>query len=254
MLSYRLFYSRVKQKVWGCSICQFIFSEEYEKIAEQEERILDEEKKIYRTWVRIGIYAGLAVSVIYPLMIFAHLPNKLTIIFASLFGPLLSVASLGLFYFLRAHRKTVTGHLAVISNIIASAMVSLMLIVQLSVNLSMDKLMDSAGEGISDATMMWIWQAVYKVQLGIDVSWDIYIAIGTILFGVTMMKHPRFGKIFGLLGFLIGHLLLVFNLSTFPNPPGDAGLIDLGPAVGLWYLAAAVLVLRSLKWLDQQLT
>jgi hypothetical protein len=215
---------------------------------------MDDEKRIYITWIRIGIYAGLAVSVIYPLMIFAPLPNKLTVVLASLFGPLLLVASLGMYFFLKAHRKTVTGQLAVISNIIASAMVSLMLIVQLSVNMSMDKLMDSAGEGISEATKKWIWQVVDKVQLGMDVSWDIFIAIGTILFGVTMIKHPRFGKIFGSLGFLIGHFLLIFNLSTFPTPPGDAGLIDLGPAVGLWYLAAALLVLRSLNWFDRQLS
>jgi len=215
---------------------------------------MDDEKRICKAWIRIGIYAGLAVSVVYPLMIFAPLPNKLTVVLASLFGPLLLVASLGLYFFLKAHRKTVTGQLAVISNIIASAMVSLMLIVQLSVNLSMDKLIDSAGEGISEATKKWIWQVVDKVQLGMDVSWDIFIAIGTILFGVTMMKHPRFGKIFGSLGFLIGNFLLVFNLSTFPTPPGDAGLIDFGPAVGLWYLAAALLVLRSLKWFDRQLS
>ena len=215
---------------------------------------MENEKKLYRTWIRVGIYAGLAASVIYPVMIFAPLPKKITVIFASLFGPLLLVASLGLYFFLKAHRKTVTGQLAVISNIIASAMVSLMLIVQLSVNLSMAGLMDSAGEGISEATKKWIWQVVDKVQLGMDVSWDIFIAIGTILFGVTMMKHPRFGKIFGLLGFLIGHFLLVFNLSTFPTPPGDAGLIDLGPVVGLWYLVSALLVLRSLKWFDRQLS
>ncbi len=208
---------------------------------------------LYRTWVRMGIFAGLAVSVVYPLMIFAPLPKKITIILASLFGPLLMLASLGLYYFLKAHRKTVTGQLAIISNIIASAMVSLMLIVQLSVNLSMDQLMDSAGEGISEATQKWVWQVVDKVQLGMDVSWDIFIAIGTILFGVTMMKHPRFGKIFGLIGFLIGHLLLVFNLSAFPTPPGDAGLIDLGPVVGLWYLAATILIIRSLKWFDKQM-
>ena len=213
---------------------------------------IDNEKTINRAWIRIGIYAGLAVSVIYPLMIFAPLPKKLTIVLASLFGPLLMLASLGLYFFLKAHRKTVTGQLAVLSNIIASAMVSLMLIVQLSVNLSMAGLMDSAGEGISEATKKWIWQVIDKVQLGMDVSWDIFIAIGTILFGVTMMKHPRFGKIFGLIGFLIGHFLLIFNLSTFPTPPGDAGLIDLGPAVGLWYFAAAILVLRSLKWFDRQ--
>jgi hypothetical protein len=214
---------------------------------------MDDEKRIYKTWIRVGIYAGLAVSVVYPLMIFAPLPKKITIVFASLFGPLLMLASLGLYYFLSAHRKTVTGQLAVISNIIASAMVSLMLIVQLSVNLSMDGLMDSAGEGIPEATKKWIWQVIDKIQLGMDVSWDIFIAIGTILFGVAMMKHPRFGKIFGLIGFFIGHFLLVFNLSSFPTPPGDAGLIDLGPAVGLWYLAATILIIRSLKWFDQHL-
>lgn len=211
---------------------------------------MDDEKKIYRIWVRVGIYAGLAVSVVYPLMIFAPLPKKITITLASLFGPLLMAASLGLYYFLKAHRTTVTGQLAVLSNIIAAAMVSLMLIVQLSVNMSMEGLMESAGEGISETTKKWIWQVVDKVQLGMDVSWDIFIAIGTIFFAVTMIKHPRFGKIFGFVGFLIGHLLLIFNLATFPTPPGEAGLIDLGPAVGLWYFAAALLVLRSLKWFD----
>ena len=87
---------------------------------------MENEKKLYRTWIRIGIYAGLAVSVIYPVMIFAPLSKKITVIFASLFGPLLLAASLGLYYFLRAHRKTVTGQLAVISNINAASMASLM--------------------------------------------------------------------------------------------------------------------------------
>jgi hypothetical protein len=215
---------------------------------------MEDEKKLYRIWVRIGIYAGLAVSAVYPLMIFAPLPQKLTVIFASLFGPLLMLASLGLYYFLRAYRKTITAQLAVLSNIAASVLVTLMLIVQLSVNLSMDKLMASAGNDISEQAMRWIWQVVDKIQLGIDVSWDIFIAIGTILFGVAMMKHPRFGKIFGLLGFFVGHFMLVLNLATFPKPPGDAGLVDLGPAVGLWYLAAALLILRSLKWFDERLS
>lgn len=213
---------------------------------------MEDEKKIYRTWVRLGVYTGLAVSAIYPLMIFAPLPKKISVLFASLFGPLLMMASLGLYYFLQAYRQTVTAQLAVLSNIVASVLVTLMLIVQLSVNLSMDKLMASAGAEISEQTMRWIWQVVDKIQLGIDVSWDIFISIGTILFGVTAMKHPRFGKIFGLLGFLIGHFLLVFNLAAFPTPPGDAGLIDLGPAAGLWYLAAAILIIRSLKWYDEQ--
>jgi len=215
---------------------------------------MDDERNIYRNWVRVGIYAGFAVSVIYPLMIFVPLSRKITLVFASLFGPLLMTASLGLYFFLKAHRKSVTVQLAVLSNIIAASMVSLMLIVQFSVNLSMPGLMASAGGEVSEATKKWIWQVVDKVQLGMDVTWDIFIAIGTILFGAATMKHPRFGKIFGLFGLLIGHFLLVFNLSTFPTPPGEAGLIDLGPAAGLWYLAAALLMLRSLKWFDKQLS
>jgi hypothetical protein len=215
---------------------------------------MNDEKAIYKTWVRVGIYAGLAVAVIYPLMIFAPLPKKITIILASLFGPLLMTASLGLYYFIKAHRKSVTLQLAVLSNIIAAAMASLMLIVQLSVNLSMEGLMESAGEGITEAAQKWIWQVVDKVQLGMDVTWDIFFSIGTILFGAAMMRHPRFGKIFGLTGLLIGHFLLVFNLSSFPAPPGDAGLIDFGPIAGIWYLVATILVIRSLKWFDRQLS
>jgi hypothetical protein len=214
---------------------------------------MTDEKKLYRTWVRLGIFAGLAASAIYPLMIFVPLPKKITVVFASLFGPLLMLASLGLYYFLKAYRKTVTAQLAVLSNIIASVLVTLMLIVQLSVNLSMDRLMASASGDMPEQTMKWIWQVIDKVQLGMDVSWDIFISIGTILFGVAMMRHPRFGKIVGFLGFLIGHFLLVFNLATFPIPPGESGLIDLGPLLGIWYLVVTILIIRSLKWFDQQL-
>jgi hypothetical protein len=214
---------------------------------------MDDEKKFYRTIIRVGIILALPAGVIYPLMIFVPLPRIVTVILACLFGPLLGVGSLVLYYFLKIYQKTVSGLLAVISNIAAAIVVNLMLIVQLSVNLSMDELMNSAGGAISEQTMRWVWRVVDRVQLGMDVSWDFFIATGTILFGIAMMKHPRFGKIFGILGMFVGLLLLGFNLSTFPVPPGNAGLIDLGPALGLWYLAVTIQVIRSLKWFDGQL-
>jgi hypothetical protein len=37
-------------------------------------------------------------------------------------------------------------------------------------------------------------------------------------------------------GLLVGGLLLIFNMATFPTPPENAGLVDVGPLVGLWYL------------------
>ena len=46
-------------------------------------------------------------------------------------------------------------------------------------------------------------------------------------------------------------LLLTLNLSTFPEPPEESGLVDVGPLVGLWYLAAAIRMRSSLGWVDR---
>ena len=80
-------------------------------------------------------------------------------------------------------------------------------------------------------------------------SWDIYISIGTMLFALNMLRHPRFGRIVGGAGIVIGVLLLSLNLISFPVPPAEGGSIDLGPLVGVWYFVVAILMLRSLKWI-----
>ncbi len=86
------------------------------------------------------------------------------------------------------------------------------------------------------------------VWLGLDVAWDVYIGLGTVLFGVSMLRHPRFGRPFGISGIILGLGLLVLNLYTFPAPPANAGLMDLGPFIGFWYLAVSVQTWRSLGW------
>ena len=42
---------------------------------------------------------------------------------------------------------------------------------------------------------------------------------------------------------VLGALLVVLNVVTFPTPPADAGLFDIGPFVGLWYLFLMIRVL-----------
>jgi hypothetical protein len=45
-----------------------------------------------------------------------------------------------------------------------------------------------------------------------------------------------------------GLLLLVLNLWTFPIPPGESGLFDVGPFVGLWFMVLSVRMLFSVTW------
>jgi hypothetical protein len=69
-----------------------------------------------------------------------------------------------------------------------------------------------------------------------------------------MLQHPRFGRVFAVSGILVGVSLLLLNLFSFPTPPSEAGLVDLGPALGVWYLAVSIQVARSFNWVDEQLT
>ncbi len=140
-----------------------------------------------------------------------------------------------------------------VANIIAGVLITSMLLIQLGVNATMETILTEAeGTGMTDVARS-IWLAVDQVQLGLDVAWDVYLSLGTIMIAWNLKDHPRFGSFYGWLGICIASSLLVLNLATFPTPPSQAGLIDLGPVLGLWSLAMSIQVVRSLKWADQML-
>ena len=48
----------------------------------------------------------------------------------------------------------------------------------------------------------WIWNSLNHVHYGLDVTWDIYIFLGTLFFAISMYDHPRLGTIFSISGYL----------------------------------------------------
>lgn len=200
------------------------------------------------TWISVAIALGLVACITYPLMVFVPMPRLATLLVAASFGPALAFASVGLSRILALHRDSVGAEIAAISNVIAGALVTCMLIVQLQIRWT------DADRGIvgehSETMVEWIWQVV----LGLDVSFDVFVGIGTLLFGLAMLRDPLFGRLVGTLGILVGGVVILgFNLVAFPELPVEAGLLDPGPITGLWYLLVVLIVILRRKRFTERL-
>ena len=184
--------------------------------------------------LRLGIAAGLFACLAYLLVAFVPLPRIATTALAACFGPALGVASYGLRRLLDLERPVLSSALGFLLNALAGALFSAMALVQLAVGYS-------AGGGKVSAQSAGVW-------LGLDAAWDAYVGLGTLCFALAMLRHPRFGRVFAFFGIVIAAGLLALHLYTFPTPPQNAGLVDLGPALGLWYLVVTIQMWRSLAW------
>jgi hypothetical protein len=130
---------------------------------------VSEEGQITRKWIIYGAIAGILavfayVSAIAPL----PFPEMVKIYLGMAFGPLISLAFVGLYHFFKLHRKTVALQAATIFGIIAGTLVNLMIVVQSAIHLTIPA---DARESLGLA-----YAGLNMVQLGMDVSWDIYLS------------------------------------------------------------------------------
>ncbi len=95
---------------------------------------------------------------------------------------------------------------------------------------------------------MW---GVNNVQGALDIAYDIWLTLGGAFLSVACMRHPWFGKIYGWTGIMAFGGLLFLNLFTFPYVPAESGLFDLGPVVGLWFVALLIQTIRRARREDR---
>ncbi|HEX9387237.1 MAG TPA: hypothetical protein VF918_13020 [Anaerolineales bacterium] len=195
---------------------------------------------IIRQWAITSIITGLGAVISYTLLSILSGPYIALVILAGAFGPFLAAASLGLYHVLTESGNPVLLQLATLFNVLGASIFTMMLLVQLAIGYQMQSL----GEEAQNLTALRT--SLVGVQLGLDVAWDIFISLGTLLFAISMLKDARFGRILGMAGILIAVALLILNLWTFPTPPAAKNLIDLGPLVGIWYLAVTIMMIRWL--------
>lgn len=195
-------------------------------------------------WIRYGAWCGLIFSVVFMSIALLPMPDRLSTVLALVMPLFLLVGHVGLYHFLSRHRQAFTTQLAVILGIGAPVLVSAMLCVQMSLISYMERFYTPLDEA-TKAAQINIWRAVDSVQLGLDVAWDMFILPTIILFSLALMKNPAFGRVFGGIGLFLGIGGLVLNIWTFPTPPINVGLPDVGPFAVTWYGVLFILMIRA---------
>lgn len=172
-------------------------------------------------WAPVTAISGIAGVVAYVFVYAAESVDAFAVTLAFIFALGITIGSIGLYHTLGGATSSPLSLFAAVTNTIAAALLLAMVMVQLSVKAMVPQ---------PDDGLKAVW-------MGLDVAWDLYIGAGTILFGFTIFGRRGLGVWLALPGLLIGGLFLIFNIATFPKPPADAGLVDVGPLIGLWYLA-----------------
>jgi hypothetical protein len=188
--------------------------------------------------IRAGAIAGILACLAYTGMSIGRLPVPAVAVLVAVFGPALVIACYGLRQLLTQERPNPRASLGLLLILAAAATFTMMGMIQLAFATAQP---NSAVP--LDTRVLW---------LGFDVAWDAFLCSGTACFALAMLRHPRFGIVFALPGLAIAAGLITLHLVTFPWPPQNRGLFDLGPAVGLWYLAVSIQTLRSLSWARSQ--
>ena len=193
-----------------------------------------------RFWLNCGI-AGIAGMVCYILAIMVPWPQTQAGVSLSMLvvtaWPIFSIIySYGMYTFIAAERDGAANRLALIFGVLAFSTVLSMLIVQMAVGAAFGEI----AKGLEDTTSTALSRGLKMVDLGLDIAWDILIGVSLIFMGVAIRGRSGFGIGWAVPLMLLGVLVLGLNAATFPWPPGESGLFDVGPFVGTYMLVLAV--------------
>jgi hypothetical protein len=209
---------------------------------------LEKDSDLSLKWIGVGGICGLLGIGAYLAAAFAPLPDILSYAAAFAFGPLVAVGSTGLYHCLAIERRGPLVQIAALFGIAGGFTVLIMLTTQQAIFGVMKTTIAGASDQVAADVYRKVSEGLNAVHLGIDVAWDVLISVAVILFGIAMLRHPKFGRVLGGLGILAGGLLLTFNLWYFPAPPASANSIDWGPLAALWFVAVFIQLLRAQIW------
>jgi hypothetical protein len=151
--------------------------------------------------------------------------------------PLLGIVfSYGLYSVVAEESENAANRLAFVFAVAAFATLLGMLFAQLAVDAGISEM----AKGLDETTAKALRRGLRLIDFGLDVAWDFLIGTALILWGWALGRRRGFGPGWGVPSSLFGISLIVLNAATFPWPPGDRGLVDIGPFIALFWVAVAV--------------
>jgi hypothetical protein len=187
-----------------------------------------------------GGLAGAASVVAYLLAIAVPWPGtqlgtSAGLLVAAAFPILGIVYSYALCSFVAAERDGAANRLGLIFAVAGFSTLLAMLLVQLAVGAGIGEFT----RDLDAETARALRRGLRLVDMGLDVAWDLLMSTGLVFWGVAIRERRGFGPGWGIPLVILGLGLIGLNAATFPWPPGDHGLVDLGPVAGLFMLALA---------------
>ncbi len=186
---------------------------------------------------KIGAIAGILSIIFYfAAAILPFIPDSMSRLLGFTFPLLWIIAFMGLYSFLKRESHTPTLEIAYLFGIIGAAIACSFIVVQQANLIWHATATEAANSEDAKSLLRASFKGANRVQAGLDVAFDIFITISWFLFGINIAKSYNFNKLLGWIGCLISAGLFTLNMVTFPTAPADAGLLDLGPFLGLWAL------------------
>ncbi|MBS1517345.1 MAG: hypothetical protein JSS91_04590 [Bacteroidetes bacterium] len=187
---------------------------------------------------KFGGLCGITGTVLYILTNFLPL-GHISLYALAMLWPLLSIIFVySIYSFLSYEKQSAANRIAFLFAVLGFTLVACMISVQLAVRWGIEENISASPE--SKQLYSVILGSVRLVDHGIDVAWDLFIGTSLIFLSVALSGNSNFGKLWGIPSAVLGILLIILNVLTFPWPPDSRGLFDAGPLIGVYIIILSV--------------
>ena len=153
--------------------------------------------------------------------------------------PILGIVySYALYSFIAAERESATNRLGLMFAIAAFTTLLAMVVVQLAVGAGIGEI----ARDLDAQTARALRRGLRIIDMGLDVAWDLLIGTSLVLSGLAIRKRSGLGQGWAIPSIAFGIALIGLNAATFPWPPANRGLFDIGPVIALFILGLSALL------------